>query len=39
MRLKRLLADLAKLLLCGIAFFAGTIVGGMIATLAGNLGG
>ncbi len=33
MSLKRLLIDLAKLLLCGIAFFIGIIIGGMIATL------
>ena len=32
MHLKRLLIDPAKLLLCGIAFFVGIIVGGMIAT-------
>ncbi len=35
MTLKQLLINVAKLLLCSFAFFAGTIIGGMIARLLG----
>ncbi len=33
MNIKQLLIDMVKLILCGLAFFVGVIVGGMIATL------
>lgn len=35
MNAKQLLIDLGKLILCGIAFFVGTMLGGMIATMFG----